>query len=451
MEDFFTPTRRLRDQSNGNEVFERDEVQLSVPLEDFMMQPWDWSDLLSFITGGQMRKIVWITEDAFLAIEDGSSSYNLVNNCFGYSAMMIAHLTPASRQTKYLPLAGRLKLPLPMSCETKSLFIAMRTGSALFLSAGLSNIFWRAATTSNSQTLDLATKVELFGLCSAFSLSKLLEGSPLRSVSFKGYGFEFEEAHCRVLANLEKTDLEIQFLKCTLDAQDAEEAFIEWIRNAKVVTRLVWCKMKASILSALSGNSSIKTLMIDAYSECGKYGRDQIRSLAHFLPGNRGIEYIMLSNLTCYLLTDEGWSLLFRSLWMHPRIRTVNIFSGNRTTTLPAESKSSRMHDVLQMLRCNTVVQEIKLSDDLKDEEIYETSIVPRLEMNRSRFEEQRQALKQEDPSIRSQLLGRALYVVRCNADLLFRFLSENVPAFVRTDEDNPIIFSGQKKRKAQA
>jgi hypothetical protein len=91
---------------------------------------------------------------------------------------------------------------------------------------------------------------------------------------------------------------------------------------------------------------------------------------------------------------------------------------------------------VQQDARCAAYAQmqysctEKHLSDDLKDGEIYETSIVPRLEMNRSRFEEQRQALKQADPSIRSQLLGKALYVVRCDPDLAFRFLSENVPAF---------------------
>jgi hypothetical protein len=39
----------------------------------------------------------------------------------------------------------------------------------------------------------------------------------------------------------------------------------------------------------------------------------------------------------------------------------------------------------------------------------------------------------------------RALHVVRNNPDLLFRFLSENVPAFVRS-EDGPI----SEKRKAQ-
>jgi hypothetical protein len=43
----------------------------------------------------------------------------------------------------------------------------------------------------------------------------------------------------------------------------------------------------------------------------------------------------------------------------------------------------------------------------------------------------QTQAVKRADSSIRPQLLGRALHVVKCNSDLVFRFLSENVPAFV--------------------
>jgi hypothetical protein len=67
---------------------------------------------------------------------------------------------------------------------------------------------------------------------------------------------------------------------------------------------------------------------------------------------------------------------------------------------------------------------------------MYQNSIFPRLEMNCTCFEVQRQAVKRADPSIRPQLLGRALSVVRYNPELVFLFLSENVPAFVRTEED---------------
>jgi ribosome-binding factor A len=426
MEHFFTPTRRLRDQSDGNEPFEYEEVQLSVPVEDFLMQWWDWSVLLAFVTGGEIPKIVWITEGTFLAVEGGSYSFDLGNDFFGYSAMLIAHFAPPSR-------------------EIKSLFLATHPLSASPLSAGLSSIFWRAVTTSNSVSLHLICNVESgqFGLCSAPSLSIYLGGSPwLQRLRIQGFGFE--EAHCCALANLERMDLEIQFVECCLDAQDAEETFIEWLRHGQAVTALFFCRMENSTLSALSGNSSIKMLMIDG-DECGW---NQIRSLAQLLPGNKGIEYLNLISLTDRLICDKRWSLLFRSMWTHPRIQNVKLKSSGIESSLSAKSKASRMREVLQMLRYNTVVHTIDLSDDLKDEEIYENSIMPRLEMNRSRFEEQRQALKRADPSIRGQLLGRA-HVVRYNPDLFFRFLSENVPAFVRSDED-PIILSG-KKRKAQA
>jgi hypothetical protein len=92
-------------------------------------------------------------------------------------------------------------------------------------------------------------------------------------------------------------------------------------------------------------------------------------------------------------------------------------------------------------------VRTIDLPNYAKNEEFFQNFIVPRLEMNRNCFEDQRQALKQADPFILGQLLGRALHVVRSNPDLLFRFLSENVPAFVRSDADGPIIPSDQKRK----
>jgi hypothetical protein len=156
-------------------------------------------------------------------------------------------------------------------------------------------------------------------------------------------------------------------------------------------------------------------------------------------------------------MSDETWNLLFRSLWTHPRIECVRLdhylfrslvnAPERDRYRLSAESKADRMHAVLQMVRSNTVVQEIDLPDEVNDEELYQNHILPRLEMNRSGFEEQRRVLGRADPSVRGQLLGRALHVVRYNPDLLFRFLSENVPAFVRSDEDAPIILSGQKRK----
>ena len=105
------------------------------------------------------------------------------------------------------------------------------------------------------------------------------------------------------------------------------------------------------------------------------------------------------------------------------------------------------MNAILQLVQCNTVVHTIEVFPYVRlHNEFFENSIVPRLEMNRNYFEEQRQALTRAHHAIRGQLLARALHVVRNNPDLLFRFLSENVPAFVRSD-DGPVIPSGQKRK----
>ncbi len=70
----------------------------------------------------------------------------------------------------------------------------------------------------------------------------------------------------------------------------------------------------------------------------------------------------------------------------------------------------------------------------------------------------QHQNVKRADPSIRPQLLGRALHAVRYNPNLVFQFVSENVPAFVRLEEqeeasviplqNDPAIVSGQKRKE---
>jgi hypothetical protein len=184
-----------------------------------------------------------------------------------------------------------------------------------------------------------------------------------------------------------------------------------------------------------------------------RYSRDfeneeQICSLAHALPGNMGIEHLAIRSLK---MSDETCRLLFRSLTMHPRIHFLSIQSYS------AESKSTMMKAILQMLHLNTVVQRIDLLSGLSDQEVYQNSILPRLEMNRSFFEVQCQAVKRADFAIRPQLLGRALHVVRYNPNLVFQFLSENVPAFVRTAEEEddsaiplakvPAIVSGQKRK----
>jgi hypothetical protein len=416
MEHFFTPTRRL--QIRHDNIFAGyTEVQLAVSIEEFMSHRWDWSAFYAFATDdeGEIWKLLWITENTFICVE---GEYTAVDDQLENSAILRATFTAPSGETYDVVLA--------VDKESAS------------LSAGASRIFWHAVTTSNCVKLRLDHWFSgCIGLCSGPALSQFLEASPsLKLLEF--VRFYFEDAHCRALATLERTGLKVAFNRCSIEAQGAKDTFIEWLRHSQVVTKLEFCTMESSIISALNGNSSVKSLSIVATHD--EYGDSNIRSLALALPGNQGIE-----NLRVSLLSDETWSLLLRSLWAHPRIRSVSLTFFPRL--MPAASRTSMMNAVLRLVQCNTVMHTIDLPNDANDEEFFQNFVLPRLEMNRSCFEDQRQALTRADPSIRGQLLGRALYVVRSNPDLLFRFLSENVPAFVRSDEDGPILRSGQKRK----
>jgi hypothetical protein len=410
MEHFFKPSRHLHGRHNGYDGYTG--VQLAVSIEALLNHPWDWSDLYAFATDdeGEMWKFLWITKDTMIWVQDENTGVD-----FG----LLHQLSRVTFAATFTATSG----------ETHTLFIAKKMQSAP-LSAEACSVFWHVVTTSNCVKLRLEHWFSLdIRLCSGPALSQFLEASPsLELLEFEA--FSFGEAHCRALATLERTDLEVTFDRCSFYAHGAKEAFIEWLRHSQVVTKLEDCRMEDSIISTLSGNTSVKKFSIRATTE-------GYSDLALALAGNQGIESLCLP-----CLSDETWSLLSRSLWAHPRIQSVSLgfFSLNRSPERPAASKARITIAFLRLVQCNTVVHTIDLPHYARDEELFQTFILPRLEMNRSCFEDQRQALTRADLSIREKLLGRALHVARSNPDLLFRFLSENVPAYVRSDEEDNII-----------
>jgi hypothetical protein len=409
MGDFFKPSRRLQDRYDYlsfQEVHGYTEVELAISIEAFISQPWDYSAFQAFATTGVVRKILWIAEDTFISFGGPNAGFTWLsfNDLGRVYSEHYATLTATSG-------------------ETHTLVLVHIANSASLVAGAVSSVFWHLVKTSNCVKLKLENTRRGFGLCSGPALSQLLDASPslrLLELDF----FAFKEADCLVLATLNSTNLNVAFRRCSFDTERAEEPFVEWLRNSQVVTKLEKCIMDGGTISALSGNSSVKSLTI--------FGSEAIiRALAGALSGNQGIE-----NLRVHL-TEEASSLLLRSLWAHPRIQSVRLF----TKGLSAASKANMMDALLRLAQCNTVVRTIKLvPDHAMDDAFFQNSIVPRLEMNRNCFQEQRQALTRADHAIRGQLLGRALHVVRNNPHLLFRFLSENVPAFARSDEEGPIV-----------
>jgi hypothetical protein len=442
MEQFFKPTRRYQERMEFDDddgPFERTEVELAVPVEEFLSYRWDWKDLCAFVSGGVMRKILWITKDAFLAIEENSFVFDYLSN------RIAATMQAASGQEQMLIL---VQIDHPV------------------VSLGEVAVFWRAVATSNSVKVRIDNDDRL-RLPLGPDLSQFLPESPSLQV-LEFVGFHFKEEHCRALATLERTDLEVTVTLryCTIELKDAEDLFIEWFRQNRVVTELDCCGMDSNIICAICGNNYVKKLTIANFAT-RDFGKAEIPVLAQALMGNMGLEHLVFRD---FVTSSKGWSLLFRSLSTHPRINFLSIHSLPYSPYFSAESKSIMMNAIIKMLYLNTVVHTIEFPsyqnenpDEFNNEEVYHNSILPRLEMNLTCFEEQRQAVRQADPSIRPQLLGRALHVVRYNPNLVFQFLSENVPAFVRTEEEDstiplqndtalpwendPVIVSGSKRK----
>jgi hypothetical protein len=429
MEHFFTPTRRLQEDPRPRGYTE---VDLAVPTEAFMNHRWDWSDFRTFVTGAgdenQMWKVLWITEDTLIWAED-------VNTSMGDN-FLINH---GIQRATFTTLSG----------ERSVLVLAKLRSTSTSLPPSASHIFWHAVTTSNCFKLRVSHWHAYLGLWYGPDLLKLWESPLLELLKFEGV--TFREGHCRALATLQKRGLQVAFHKCNFEANGVEGAFTEWLRHSQVVTKLEHCTMEDNVISALSGNSSVKSLSLNTFMD--SLSHKEICPLAKAFVFNQGIESLFVrilgASLSDEMFSDEMFSLLLLSLRVHPRLKSLSLeFSGG--LDISALSKTRIMHTVLRFVQRNTVVQTIDISsEDALDKEFFQNSILPRLEMNRNCFEDQRRALTRADPSIRGKLLGRALNVLQCNPDLLFRFLSENVPAFVRSDEDDPIIptTTGQKRK----
>jgi hypothetical protein len=87
------------------------------------------------------------------------------------------------------------------------------------------------------------------------------------------------------------------------------------------------------------------------------------------------------------------------------------------------------------MMKGNKSLHTIEVSNELYDQQIYAEMILPYLETNRYR-PRVLAVIEIDDRPIRQPVLGRALYCVRSNPNLVWLFLSENVDAFVRSEEE---------------
>jgi hypothetical protein len=163
MENFFTPAQRL-----AIEPLDCTDVQLAVSIETFLNHRWDWSAFYAFATDdeGEIWKLLWITENTFICVEDVYTEE--------HSAILRATFTATNGETHELVV---------LAIETESTSLA----------AEVSSVFWHAVTTSNCVKLRLEHWSSWFiVLCSGAALLQFLEASPSLEL-LDSEDFDFEE------------------------------------------------------------------------------------------------------------------------------------------------------------------------------------------------------------------------------------------------------------------
>jgi hypothetical protein len=104
---------------------------------------------------------------------------------------------------------------------------------------------------------------------------------------------------------------------------------------------------------------------------------------------------------------------------------------------LPDEQqKTHRTRVLAEMVKRNTVLRTINLSDGERDGQIYTQDISPRLEMNL--YRPRVLAISKADILLRRALLGLALRTesVRNESNLIWMFISRNADVVLQSDED---------------
>jgi hypothetical protein len=223
-------------------------------------------------------------------------------------------------------------------------------------------------------------------------------------------------------------------------ADDAAGAFVECLQSDKGPISLVCCDIAFQIIAnALTGKSRVTRLQPD-FDEPDFWPDDADKAiLFRTLANNRGLVDLAWHGDP---VSDENWTILCESLQAHLSLTSLDLRDtrpgnpvGAAIILLSAEQKTRRTRVLVEMMQRNTVLYTIALSEQERDEHIYTQEIQPYLVTNL--YRPRVLAIKKtQDGPFREKVLGRALYSVRRNPNLVWMLLSENVDAFVRSEEE---------------
>jgi hypothetical protein len=237
------------------------------------------------------------------------------------------------------------------------------------------------------------------------------------------------EEHIRALSTESRPDMKVKLSSCELaDSEICRNAFVECLQNNTGPTELHFLKIDYTLLiDALRGNTRVNSLHLGLERDEDQTGQGELfRALA----GNRGLVEVSMAGC---IIDNGNWAVLCESLQGHPTLTSLFVgftcpwnIIGNRVD-LSEEEKRDRSRMVAEMIRENTILHTIDFREDERDEQIYTEAIRPHLVTNRYRPRVLAVTTETRDRQIREKVLGRALYSVRSDPNLVWMFLSNNV------------------------
>jgi hypothetical protein len=269
---------------------------------------------------------------------------------------------------------------------------------------------------------------------------------------------------CLALATMTRLDMELEIRYCSL-ADDAAGAFVECLQSDRGPVELSTCNIDRHVLAtALTGASRVTKLKLDSR----RTNDADMAVVFAALANNSGLVELDLQHCN---MSDVNWSILCESLKAHHTLTCLDLRLAiprnptGRGNGLTDDQKLHRTRLLAEMVQHNTVLHTIQLvSENERDEEIYTglladmvhrntilhtvtlgnerdpqiytEEILSRLETNLYR-PRVLAVKKTKEITFREKVLGRALFSVNSSPNLVWMFLSENVDAFARTEEEH--------------
>jgi hypothetical protein len=252
--------------------------------------------------------------------------------------------------------------------------------------------------------------------------------SNLQRLRFDGLALNEEYFQVMVDAPV-RIDIEIDLRSCKIKSS-AGDSFLACLARGRGPTGLIYCTIEPSVLAnALRESTRLKELVL-GLSGRGREEED-FEMITSALANNRSLEELKFYGDG---INDTAWHSPCRTLAAHPILQVLHLGISIWNARFDVWDPDFRSHDLATMMSSNTVLQVITVEPRRHyNRHIFEALVVPRLEMNRTFFADQRIALKQAHIAVRPQLLGRVLAMVRLNPNLFFKLISENVDVVAAT------------------